>query len=42
VRWQLVPGEHCFVAEMRDVDGSSIQTTPLCVQVLEAMAGSGD
>ena len=42
VRWQLVPGEHCFVAEMRDADGSSIQTTPLCVQVLEAMAGSGD
>ncbi|MGI6379758.1 MAG: penicillin-binding protein 1C [Anaerolineae bacterium] len=37
VRWQLVPGEHCFVAEMRGAGGAVARTAPLCIEVREAV-----
>ncbi len=40
-RWQLVPGDHCFVAEMRGADGALVRSTPLCIEVREAAPEAG-
>jgi len=40
-RWQLVPGQHCFVAEARDVAGNLSRTSPLCIQVATSQENAG-